>query len=218
MLSVLKQCRLLAGIDESEIQKLFACLSAHQKQYQKNEYILRAGEETSSIGIVLSGNVHIIQEDFWGNRSILTDVVPSELFAESFSFVEGQKLPISAVAVQDSKILFIHYRKLLSPCHSSCAFHTRLIENMLKILADKTVFLTKKMEFLSKRTIREKLLTYLSSQAIETGKTSFSIPFNRQELAEYLSVDRSALSNELSKMRKEGILNFNRNFFTLLKI
>ena len=166
---------------------------------------------------MLTGNVHVIQEDFWGNRTILANIEPGELFGEAFSCAGLDKLPVSVLAVQDSEVLMIDYRKIITTCSSSCVFHTALIHNMLRILADKNVMLTQKMELLTKNTTREKLLAYLSLQAQQAGSTKFNIPFNRQGLADYLSVDRSAMSAELSKMQKDGVLVYKKNRFELLQ-
>lgn len=216
-LDILKKCPLFTGIDETELQALLGCLSATKKHYEKNSFIFMADDVVTSIGIVLSGNVHIIQEDLWGNRTILGDIETGGLFGEAFSCAETKRLPISVLATQTSDILLIDYHRVVTTCSSACAFHARLIKNMLRILARKNIMLTQKMEFLTRRTTREKLLAYLSAQAQQAGSNAFEIPFNRQELAEYLSVDRSAMSNELSKMQADGILTFHRNQFKLLR-
>lgn len=216
-LDVIKQCPLFNGINENELLKLLECLSAVKKHYKKNDLIFMAGDRIETVGIILSGNVHIIMEDFWGNRTIHAGIEIGGMFGEAFSCAETEKLPISVIAVQSSDILLIDYHKIVTTCSSSCVFHTALIKNMLNILASKNVMLTQKMELLTQRTTREKLLSYLSSQAQKAGGNRFTISFNRQELAEYLSVDQSAMSNELSKMRNDGILNFQRSRFELLK-
>jgi len=215
-LDVLKKCPLFAGIGESELLTLLDCLSAIERNYDKNNFVFMTDGIVTLIGIVLSGSVHVIREDFWGSRTILARIEPGELFGEAFSCAETEKLPVSVLAAEASDILLIDYRKIITTCSSACTFHTGLIKNMLRILAKKNVMLTQKMEFITQRTTRDKLLAYLSAQARQAGNNTFEIPFNRQELAEYLSVDRSALSNELSKMRDDGILTFRRNHFTLL--
>lgn len=216
-LKVLLGCPLFHKINETELKSLLVCLSATQKHYKKSQPIFRAGESVQTVGIVLTGNVHVVQEDFWGNRSILANVEAGGLFGESFSCAETEKIPVGVIAVQTSEILWIDYRKIVTTCSSSCVFHTTLIQNMLRILAQKNVLLTEKMELLTRRTTREKLLAYLSAQAQRAGSAEFSIPFNRQELAEYLSVDRSAMSNALSKMQKEGVLRYQKNQFELVQ-
>lgn len=197
------------------MRALLDCLSAVERHYEKNSFIFMENDAVTSIGVVLSGKVHIVQEDFWGNRTILAETGPGGLFGEAFSCAETEKLPVSVLAASDADILLIDYRRIITTCSSACIFHTGLIKNMLWILAGKNIMLTQKIEILTKRTTRQKLLSYLSAQAIQAGSHSFEIPFNRQELAEYLSVDRSAMSNELGKMRDEGILSFARNRFEL---
>lgn len=216
-LDPLKNCPLFAEINGSELQTLLGCLSAVKKHYKKNEFIFMANDAATAVGIVLSGSVRILQEDFWGNRTILSHIESGGLFGEAFSCAQADRIPVSVLAAEKSDILLIDYRRIITTCTSSCAFHTALIQNMLRILAEKNIMLTQKIEILTRHTTREKLLAYLSSQAIKAGSDSFQIPFNRQELADYLSVDRSAMSNELGKMRDDGIIKFDRSRFELLK-
>lgn len=213
----IKKCPLFAGIEEKQLRTLLDCLAASQKHYPKNSFVFRAGEAVTAIGIVLSGSVHIIQEDFWGNRVILANIENGGLFGEAFSSAEIEQLPVSVLAVQSADILLVDYRRIITNCSSACVFHAQLIKNMLRILAGKNIMLTQKMELLSRRRTRDKLLAYLSAQALRAGNNTFVIPFNRQELAEYLAVDRSAMSSELAKMQQEGVLIFHRNQFTLLQ-
>lgn len=212
---VLKTCPLFKGIDENDLSALLKCLSSTEKSYDKNEFVFMAGDAASSVGIVLSGSVTVLHEDFWGNRSILTRLEPGELFAEAFSCAESDSLPVSVITDDKSVVLLVDCKRIITTCSSVCNFHTILIKNMLNILAHKNTMLTRKIEHLTKHNTREKLLSYLSSQAQLAGKNSFDIPFNRQELADYLSVDRSAMSTELGKMRDEGLLSFDRNHFVL---
>lgn len=215
-LEILKTVRLFKGIEESNLMSLLACLSGKLQHYEKNQIVLMSGESTNSFGIVLAGQIQIVQEDYYGNRSILAKTGVGNLFGESFACAQTKDLPVSVIATTESKLLFIDCRRLATPCANSCAFHSQLIQNMLHITAMKNISLMQKIEFISKRTTREKLLAYLSSEAQKTGSSCFSIPFNRQELADYLSVDRSAMSAELSKLRDDGILKFYKNNFELL--
>lgn len=212
---VLKQCTLFKGIEHEDIHAMLGCLEAKNKCYDKQEYILAAGSSKVETGIVLRGSVHVIKEDFWGNRMILAKAGAGEVFGEAFSCAGEEYLPVSVVAVEDTEVLFLNPAKVLRTCSSACRFHTGLIQNMIGLLAGKNIMLTEKIEHVTKRTIREKLLSYLSGQAGRVGSNRFQIPFNRQELADYLAVDRSALSNELGKMRDEGILEFWKNEFVL---
>lgn len=216
-MQILRKCALFQDMQEADIQALLQCLSAEKKRYGKQEFILHAQEQISSVGILLKGMVQILQEDFWGNRGILTILGPGELFGEAFSCAEMDQIPVSVLAVEETELLLIDYRKIITTCAASCVFHTKLIRNMLRILANKNIMLTQKMEYVTKRTTRDKLLSYLSAQAVKAGSRQFEIPFNRQELADYLCVERSAMSNQLSKLQEEGILAFHKNQFEFMR-
>lgn len=206
---------LFHGIAPDELSGMLKCLNAREASYKKQDIILLEGQPVSSVGIVLSGKVQIIKEDFDGSRNIMSDIGKGNLFAEAYSCVKTESLPVTVLSVTDSEILFVDYMKIISVCSSACKFHTRLIENMMRILASKNILLNRKIEHISKRTTREKLLAYLSDQAAKSGKREFDIPYNRQELADYLCVDRSAMSNELCKLQDDGILVFHLNHFRL---
>lgn len=213
--SVLKKSPLFLGIEHSELESMLHCLSAIEKKYDKNELILHQGEQVDAMGLVLSGHIHIVKDDFWGKRTILSDVTPSQLFAESFACIKHQDLTVSVLAVAPTTVLFLDVKRILHTCSSACVFHTRLIQNLLSILAEKNIMLTGKMDHITKRTTREKLLSYLSAESLKAGSPIFQIPFNRQQLAEYLAVDRSAMSQELSKLQKEHYLTYHKNVFQL---
>ncbi len=213
---VLERSALFSGIEKTNLLAMLKCLSAKSMVYEKDEYVVSAGESVSKIGIVLSGSVDLIKEDYWGNRTIFARAGAGEMFGEAFSCSESKIMPLSVVALERSQILFIDYRKIITTCSSSCEFHTRLISNMLRILAEKNILLMQKMEHITKRGMREKILSYLSEQAVLQKSNTIAIPFNRQELADFLSVDRSAMSKELCRMRDEGMLEFRKNRFTLL--
>lgn len=213
---VLRRCPLFAGIDEGSLEALLGCLEAVRKPFCRDEFVLLAGDRAVAVGVVLSGGVRVVQEDFWGHRMILSHVEPGGLFGEAFSCAADNILPISVVAAGPAEVLFINYRKIVSSCTSACAFHTRLIMNMMRVLADKNIQLTRKMGHLARRTTREKLLSFLSAQAVQAGGSTVELPFNRQELADYLCVDRSALSRELGLMRAQGLIRYEKQQFVLL--
>jgi CRP-like cAMP-binding protein len=215
-LPVLRQCPLFSGIEDRDIEKILPCLSATVRQADKNAFILSADDSVNFVGLILSGSVHVIKEDFWGRKDILSQLGPAELFAESFSCAHTEHIPVSVLAVEHTELMLIDCRKIIKTCSSACLFHNQLIENMLEIIANKNILLMQKIEQLSKRTTREKVLAYLSAEAQKAGKYFFDIPFSRQEMADYLSVDRSAMSSELSKMRDEGLIDFDRNHFKLI--
>ena len=215
-LKTLKKSRLFFAMEEAEIQAMLQCLEAKTADYKKGEIILRTGDVVTSVGLVLAGSVHIQREDFWGNRTILAEIPSSGIFGESYACAPGRTVPVDAVAAQNSTVLFLDIRRVITTCASSCVFHTRLVQNLIAVLADKNVMLTDKIAHISQRSVREKLLSYLSEQARMTQSGSFTIPFNRQQLADYLCVDRSAMSNMLGKLRDEGVLTFDKAQFELL--
>lgn len=216
-IETIKKCPLFTDISDNQLETLLNCLTAVLKTYSKDEFIFMAENKASSVGVVLSGGVYVIQEDFWGNRTIIAHIEQVGMFGEAFSCAGTDKLPVSVVAVENSEVMLIDYRKIVTSCSSACVFHTQLIKNMLRIIAEKNIMLTRKMEHLSKRTTREKLLSYLSSQAVRLKSGTLQIPFNRQELADYLCVDRSALSRELGLMQNEGLIRYDKNCFELLR-
>jgi CRP-like cAMP-binding protein len=212
---VLKSSPLFTNIGSDDLPSLLSCLSAVQRSIGKNEFLFSAGDEATHVGIVLSGSVNVIQEDFWGNRTILTHITPGSLFGEAFACAQFPNLPVSVIATEKTDVLLVDANRIITICPSACTFHARLIRNMIEILSMKNIALVQKMEHITKRTTREKLLSYLSEQARIADSPAFDIPFNRQELADYLSVDRSAMSAELSKMQAEGILHYQHNHFEL---
>lgn len=211
----LAQYPLFQGSSAEQIEAMLSCLSAHLGTAKRRAFLYRAGEEATALGLVLQGHVDIVQEDFWGNQGILARLAPGDIFAESFALAQGGRMPVSAVAVEPSTVLMLDVRRVLKTCPNSCAFHDRLIENLLTILATKNIALTQKIEIVTRRTMREKLLAYLSSEAQKAGASRFTIPYDRQALADYLAVDRSALSRTLGEMQREGLLTYRRSTFAL---
>lgn len=213
---VLRKTPLFAGVSEEELPAILECLKAKSRSFGKNSYILRAGQEVFDVGIVLSGTAQVYREDLSGNRTILTSLSPGDLFAEAFVCSHIKTLPVTVYSVTESVVLFIDYHRITTGCSSACPFHSRIIQNMLAILADKNILLSQKIEHLSRRTTKEKLLSYLEEQSLKTGAPSFCIPFSRQELADYLCVERSGMSAALSSMKADGLLEYHKNHFTLL--
>ena len=215
-LNVLKKCPLFFDVTDDNIIAMLDCLKSRIDIFDKNYTIFSEESPAKYIGIVLSGSVHITRTDYYGNRSILGNLCEGELFAEAFACMQMTSMPVSVIANERSEIMFIDCNHILHTCQNGCPFHQQLIYNLVKVLAAKTVMFQQKIEITSKRTTREKLLTYLTICAKKNNKNSFKIPFTRQELADYLEVDRSGLSAEISKLRKEGILECKRNYFKLL--
>lgn len=214
-ITLLKNSKLFQGISETEIFPMLECLLAVTKTYQKGEAVFRRGERIENVAMLLEGSVHIQKEDYWGNLSILSEISAGEMFGEVYACLGSDEILNDAVAVKQSRVLFLNMKRILTMCPSACQFHGRLIRNLLSVLAVKNKVLTQKLEHMSKRTTREKLLSYLSEQSQRAGNPEFDIPFNRQQMADYLSVDRSAMSAELGRMRDEGLLAFERNHFRL---
>ena len=214
---LLKGCPLFANINSGDMLPLLHCLNARRKRYEKGGLIFIAGTAVSAVGIVLNGRVNVAHDSYWGNRTILAKVEAGGLFGEAFSCAKIDNLPVSVVAAEACDILLIDYKKIVNICSSACGFHAKLISNMLQILARKNIILTQKIEHISQRTTREKLLSFLSMQAKRAKSSSFEIAFNRDELAAYLSIDRSAMCAELSKMQSDHLLRYKKNRFELLE-
>ena len=195
---------LFAGIQAEELPALFNCVQAGRRQYAKGSVLLQRGDKTDRLGVVLSGAVHILREDFWGNRTIVGLAGPGDVFAESYSCLPETALEVSVLAAADTEVLFLSAERAMTGCEKACRFHSRLSRNLLALLAGKNLMLTRKMGHMAQRTTRDKLLSYLSAQALLAGGPSFEIPLDRQQLADYLAVDRSAMSAALGKLRQEG--------------
>ena len=178
---------LFNGIREEDLSAMLACLGSFQKNYSRDEIILLESNEVRSVGVILSGKVHMIKEDVEGYQTLL-----------------------------DCAVLFLPFYKIIHSCKMSCPFHHRLIENMVKLIGDKNVQLMQKIEVISKKTLREKILAYLRSQSPEDSSRRFTIPLGRLELADYLCADRSALTRELTHMKTEGLIWYEKNEFQLL--
>ena len=215
-IDILKHTKLFFGISESDIEAMLCCLNAQVRKYDKGEYIFRQGEYLENLCVVLSGTVHIQSDDYWGNRSIISEIGALEMFGEAYAVHCNTAVLNDAVATTHTTVAFFNINKLLTVCKSACAFHSLVIQNLMTALADKNRQLVQKLTHMSKRTTREKLISYLSYQSKLNCSNHFAIPFNRQELADFLSVDRSAMSNELCKMRDDGLIRFDKNNFTLL--
>lgn len=213
---ILRKCPLFSQIKDEHLPALLHCLGASVKSYHKKETILEEGRPAKYIGIVLSGCVQMLQLDYYGNRNIVSHAEPSELFAESFACAEVSSIPISVIATEPSEIMLIDCQRIIHSCSNACSFHQQMIYNLLKNVAAKNIQFHQKIEITAKRSTREKLMAYLALQAKKANSQSFDIPFDRQELADYLEVERSGLSSEISKMRKEGILKSEKNHFELL--
>lgn len=214
---VLRQCPLFEGIDEADIPGLLACLQANAAAFTKGQTVFAEGASSGKVGIVLSGCVQVAKEDYYGNRSILAQMEPAEMFGESFACAGVTELPVSVCAAEDTRVLLIDCHRITTSCSNACGFHNQMIHNLLRIVAQNNLRMNQKLEILQRRTTREKLMTYLLMHAKKQGSNRFTIPFDRQALADYLGVERSAMSAEISKLRAEGVLESEKNRFVLLR-
>ncbi|MBQ9131539.1 MAG: Crp/Fnr family transcriptional regulator [Clostridia bacterium] len=215
-LEILKKCMLFDHIAEEDLLRMLQCLGARVESFDKKYTIFAEGSPARYIGILLSGSAQVVQVDYYGNRSILSGILPGQVFAEAFACAEVPVVPVSVVANEPCRVMLIDCSHILHVCSNHCGFHQQLIYNLMKDLAQKSLQFHQRIEVTSKRTTREKLMAYLMIQAKQSNRNSFDIPFDRQELADYLEVDRSGLSAEISKLKKEGVLENHKNHFRLL--
>ncbi|MBQ9162761.1 MAG: Crp/Fnr family transcriptional regulator [Clostridia bacterium] len=215
-LEILKKCPLFDKIDDESLVRMLTCLGGRVVSFDKKYTVFAEGARAKYIGILLSGSVQIIQVDYYGNRNILSVIRAGEVFAEAFACAEVDSLPVTVIADEPSEVMLIDSSHILHTCSNNCGFHQQLIYNLMKDLASKTIMFHQRIEITSKRTTREKLLSYLNMQSKSAGAREFDIPFDRQELADYLEVDRSGLSVEIGKLRREGIIENRKNHFVIL--
>lgn len=214
---VLRQCQLFDGIEMEDLQGMLGCIGGRVVQAAKGSFVFREGDPALDVGMVLSGSVQMTRNDYYGNRSIVAHISTAELFGETYACAGVQALPISIVADEDSVLLLMNCKRITTSCSNACSFHNRIIFNLLRLVANKNLVFDQKIQITSQRTTREKLMAYLLNQAKLSGSDRFSIPYDRQELADYLEVDRSGLSAEISKLRKEGVLECRKNHFVMLE-
>ena len=215
-ISVLKKTKLFAGVAEEEIAAMLPCLDARLREYKKGEFVFREGERLTRLAVLVCGGLHIQRDDYWGNRTLVNRVAAGEMFGEAYIAPESGAIPNDVVATEESAVILFDVQKMLTVCSSACRFHATIVQNLFFAISEKNRSLMQKLGHMSRRSTREKLISYLSEEAKKQNSATFFIPFNRQQLADFLSVDRSAMSNELCKMRDEGLLEFERNAFKLL--
>ncbi len=209
--SFLRQTPLFRGMTEDDIEKALHGLNAVERDYQKGAVILRAGDPTARMGLLLSGGVTIESCDPWGKRTLLSHVGPGQLFAESYALLEGEPMQVDVCVSEDCRILF------LSPAGLRCAepWAAKATQNLLSIAARKNLTLSLRSFHTAPKTVRERVTAYLNAEALRQHRREFDIPFDRQQLADYLNLDRTALSKELGKMRADGLLECRKNHFVL---
>ncbi len=215
-LEILKKCPLFDGIDNEDLIRMLGCLGAKTESFDKKYTVFAEGGVAKFIGILLSGSAHAVQIDYYGNRSILAEIKAGEVFGEAFACAETKALPVSVIANEQCEVMLIEAKHILHTCQNGCPFHHRLIYNLMKGLAEKTISFHQRIEITSRRTTREKLLAYLHFYSKKVSKKEFDIPFDRQELADYLEVERSGLSVEIGKLKKDGIIDSHKRHFVLL--
>lgn len=212
----LSQMPLFYGIREEDFPAMLTCLGSFQKKYKKEEIILLESNEIRSVGIILSGTVHMVKDDADGYQTLLVVMKKGDIFGESFSCGSSLDARVSFLAATPCTILFLPFYKVIHSCKMTCMFHHRLVENMVQLIGDKNVQLMKKIEIISKKTLREKIMAYLQQQSQEQKSKHFTIPLGRLELAKYLCSDRSALTRELTYMQRDGLIQYTKNTFDLL--
>lgn len=212
---ILKKCSLFDGIEEESLHRMLHCLGARVIELDEKYTLFAEGSAAKYIALVLSGRVQVVQMDYYGNRSILAEAGPGELVGDEFACAEVDSIPVSVIATEACEVMLLDCSHILYTCSNACGFHHRLIYNLMKGLAKKSLDFHRRIEITSKRSTREKLLAYLAACAREAGRDSFEIPFDRQELADYLEVDRSGLSAEIGKLRREGVIDTRKNWFRL---
>ena len=213
---ILQNTQLFSGVGVEGIEAMLDCLQARLHTYKKGEYVLRQGEQINNIMVLANGKLHIQRDDHWGNRTIINIISPAEMFGEAFAAPDSGALLNDVLAVEDSVVFHFDVNRVITVCSSACRFHSMVVQNLFFAISEKNRRLVQKLGYMSERTTRRKLIAYLSDEAKRQNSNSFSIPFDRQQLADYLSVDRSAMSGELCRMRDEGLLKFDKNRFVLL--
>ncbi len=208
---------LFRGMDPSDIEEMLGCLLAKECTYKKGEILFPEGSPTEQIGVVLIGRVIIELGDVWGNNSVLSSIGPGGIFAETYACIPGEPLMVNVTAAEDTEALLLNIRRVLEPCSKVCPYHVRLVRNLLALCAGKNLQLSRRVLHTGPKSIRKRLLSYFSECIKRTGSYSFDIPYNRQQLADYLSVERSALSNELSIMQRDGLIRYEKNHFDVME-
>lgn len=214
---ILQSNELFDNIQEQDLPVMLHCLGCRRQSAERGDFIFLAGKSRPAVGILMSGKAQIEKENIAGDAMIIGTLRTGDLFGETYACMGADVMPVSVVALEKSDVLLLDVAKIVHTCRSACKFHQQLIANLLKILAEKNMRLNRKMSYLSHKTIRSRLEAYFSSRAQSRGSLSFSIPFNRTELAEYLCIDRSAMSRELARMKNEGILDYRGKTFYWMK-
>lgn len=211
----LKKTLLFRGLTEPEVQSALKTLKAAEGRFDRGERVLTAGDLTERMGLVLSGAVTVESNDIWGNRTILSLLGPGEFFAETYALLPGEPLMVDVAASESCRILFLNVGRLMGEAGGE-VWREKLLGNLLLITARKNLALSSRSFHISPKTARGRVMAYLNATALQRGERTFDIPFNRQQLADYLNLERTALSKELGRMRREGLIEFRKNRFSVL--
>lgn len=206
----LAECKLFTGVGPGELNVMLQCLNPVVKEFQKDECLTVAGQDFDGVGVILEGEVMVAKENSAGRRVIMMTLGAGDMFGEMVAFSGERKWPATVIAQRDGKVMFLPPEKIVGNCRRQCPSHRLLITNMLKVVSDRALFLNKKMEYLSMKSMRGKICAFLLEQYKRCGTTTFLMPLNRNEWADFLNVARPSLSRELGKMREEGIIDFHR--------
>lgn len=215
---VLQNCVLFRGIPENELMRMLGCIAPRTANYPKGTLILEAGGAMRELGVVLSGTVDIVKETPLGERVVLNKISRGGIFGEVIALSDTQNAPATIFAAESCSVLYIVPKRILQPCRNGCEWHSRLSENLIHIVAQKALYLNRKIDFLVIKSMRGKLCTYLYEYYKNTGGTTFTLPFNRNELADFLNVSRPSMSRELGRLRDEGILSFSGSSFRIVNL
>lgn len=212
---ILSRCALFDGIEQVDLEAMIRCLNGRTINVSKGDPVFLEGDPARFAGVVLSGTVQVVREDYYGNRSVMAVFQPGDLFGEAFPCAGIETMPVSVIALADSEVLLLDCRHVFAVCSNTCHFHNRLIKNLLQGMAQKNLALAQKIRYMSQKTTKDKLMEYLLDQAKQQGSTEFVIPHDRQSLADYLGVERSAMSAEISKLKKSGQIDTHGSWFCL---
>ena len=216
-MDVIQQIALFRGMDEAELAAALSALSAKEKTYEKDETILYAGNVSEHMGLVLEGSVTIESNDVWGNRTILSHIEKGGTFAETYALLEDEPMLVDVIANEKSNILFLRIGSLNLLQQDISPWRVKLIGNLLRISSQKNLHLSGRSFHTAPKSIRGRVMAYLNSVSLQKNKIDFDIPFDRQQFADYLNVERSALSRELSNMQQDGLIIVRRNHFEIAK-
>ena len=217
-LPFLRQSLLFERIDDEGLLKTLTCLNVQIISCEKGKVIFNQGDAPRFFGVVLCGGVNVVSIDSSGNHSVMWSIGQGELFGETYASAGVEAFPASFIAAEDSQVMILEYMRVITGCRNNgCLAHSYLVTNLLKSIGRKNLILTQKMEFITQRTTRDKLMAYLRAQRKQAHSERFVIPYDRQTLADYLGVERSAMSAELSRMKKDGLIDFRKNEFEILK-